>query len=1275
MQTFSILKSSKRTDSAAEFETFFGIHPWHCKLHPRLLFNLPPKLLHLEISASLLKDPTIDNTRDTFATLFPSLKTLSICDSFDASSGISHIMDSLARELPSQLETLSLASRRMIPRLEQLPASLTNLRVCHPTIICALASYPESYPTLHLMSKLHAQTPNLTSLTTMLSYGPQIPFEDRPLRKEFEHWPILPHLTTLNLRAARGVQNSELASIIEFVPSVLSLGLYGLYSFGQTLEGTRSLLPDAPRTIRCVFPPHLTHLELVSTGFNLSMFTSLPPSLTSLALREAKLHGYEHRPGTTAPPSPWTLCIPRTIERLDAPSSVVLSIAELPPNLQTLSCNGFYSYRGPPKKAVKFGVKPEEPDALSWPPRLSSLTIREDLITKADVRTLPQTLTYLQCKLENSTDQDGAKAMLDHLPNCTIVSTASVTWITGPVKSSSTALKLTTAPGDATDGHFSPEAYARYCLKDLPNRFQATWSLSIGNAHGLKATVKLPESVQVAELLMEKRSIAHGIISPLVDPALPLLSQLPKLTELNEGRLEGHAIATLSATFAKFDCLTSISLPSFIGKLLSFHTLPRSLTSIEAGTAPSPLSTDYVHFDEWNAVFRKKPDSTGSGRKISMRGQEIEGFETQHRVSKLPRGLVRFRMPHIRIPPSCDGDWPSALTELDFASLEWEDRQIFSLPDRFNQRVEIHVSGLVSVYGLQRLTHADSMAQSNDFTFKVPSHDAIDLRTLGIAMEEQFRARNIWVKQFALPSIQVVASPNLHTLSLIPPDTPDLQVRLRKANEESRTPASHLKGIPYHPMVPYTVASTSDSLTSEFLASYPSLTTFSSHFELSWAQVLELPTTLRNISVCASNLVDTLIDPFSRFESLESLKIDSYGVHRVFLTSADALPPNLTSLECNILSFTPNLISTWPKKIATLLFLGADSWFDVDVLALSHRIGIDRLQSLSVSECLLTGALIPLHEAVQITLASLIQSTNLRLGEKVKVSWLRLAQPLAICALDLAPEEVRQGDWSQLQRSSLPIKPPACTLSLDLHLAPQPPLILSKAFCIPPCLTSLSIRTFAAISVEEASALPRTLLHFKHQIWSLTSLVPHPESWSRLPRGLESLTIELMTEANSAGEQPVQSKPLAYTITEKALLPAERLVKSREEEGRDPCRLDRMVGLPREKLSFISLRSFFLGPGCFEDFGTSLRELHCCDILCLDEEAQKRLTGLKILANVPGVLTPDYFPNGSSGSNDAGSERYPYAAHFSSLNGGRVPSELPKPVATRPQNPQRLYLF
>lgn len=972
-----------------------------------------------------------------------------------------------------------------------------------------------------------------------------------------------------------------------------------------------------------------------------------------------------------------------------------LHVSALPRSIHTL----IFRNGGPMRTnsgSSKPGVPQEEgyKSVLLWPPSLTSLSFTARKLSKADALVLPSNITSLRCYTTGGWNQDDAKELLDQLPKCQVHILTKM-WITDSTTTSMDISPSTDAlrPEDAfeEDGTFSLLRYAHLRLAHLSSRIRADWHFSeppIQPREFDEHDDEAPDSPRLIEpvkgirpltlpqhLPIKKASVPswyeylpQGGLITSPDPVLALLASTSNVLEINQlpaADTQAYRYRAPVADFeiAGFQKLVSINFPETPVRMLSFALLPRSLTSVCVGTEDLHSSTFPFNFEDWNSIYRPGTISDQQSGFHPPKRPMMDDSATKNTVSNLPRGLTRLDIPTCAIFPCNDGDWPKGITSLQFCAAAWEDRQVMALERRFNQKVDIVVKGTVIAFGTQRMPHMSIQEASlvedgegepdsrmeideeviprvqetfDDITSVVTSLETIDMATLASVMVEPFLERGIKVKNFALPSIFVLAAPTLHTLSQGSLNRGfEVQHHPIEGDDGSSTAAefrqaasNHLRRpilaqldfdskLHYQPKNGDSVSFTCfENVDIQLLASYTHLTSLMSVAEFRWEHIPLLPGTLTHLAICVASDPEPQADPFIRFPRLlQSLQLDCGSVSVITGDGISQLPPNLTTLECNLLAFNPSLIPQIPQKLTTLLFNAQKCWQDVDVLALARHMG-STLKKLSVSHCILSGALVPLESITttyHVDLPTITRLTSERLGQKVSAIWAELSTPLTLCALDLAPESVPIGEISRTFISSEPLK---ALQSIDFHLAvcslsqTLPPLIM------PSSLVSLSIRTASALGTPETLSLPRTLKHFTHQILSVRG-GPADDFWSHLPRGLESLSIEWAGSGSSLYERNgFSGLPISFLLAEEGIIPTKHTVRMASRV--QLVLLNRLKGLPTENLHTLSLRSFSLYDDCIDDLGTSLRLLRCCDVSMPSNDIHARLPDLKIEAHAPG---------------------------------------------------------
>lgn len=606
-------------------------------------------------------------------------------------------------------------------------------------------------------------------------------------------------------------------------------------------------------------------------------------------------------------------------------------------------------------------------------------------------------------------------------------------------------------------------------------------------------------------------------------------------------------------------------------------------------------------------------------------------------IGDLPRGLTRCSiLGEALVLPLDHSLWPPGLIDLEIEVYGWEDTQILEIQTHLPKLKTLGVSGIIISFGVldrekvldytykaesqspfrQSLRGVYAGAETADGTtsqilledpLATPASSESILREFGSLevldwnhtrdklnerLARRLGDRKIelrGIRVFHLPSALLLGSPKLtRSIILTPEAEPQFNVKFSLHTEQkipvqfqqlqqtSRQSQRSCGLRCYHVMK---VSS---------LRAYTSLTSLTiSITDLSWERISWLPKSLKHLSCCLLDNSETT-DPFHNCpRQLETLCIDTGIPIMLTADGVPQLPPNLTTLECNQLSFSPSLIDIFPRKISTLLFNGHNSWSDLHIYRLATS-QLESVRKISVNLCVLSGALVPLDPSITaITISSIMNMTVMRLGDRIKVHrWSDIASPLRLYELDLSA--------SLLSNSPMNYKIPMESSSLD-HLTS---IDLSRAaigklsdlfpFSMPSRLTSLSVTSISHISPTDFYVIPKSLTSLS---WvKCGALGDMSTFWSQLPRGLLSLTIEL--ESSFARFDLVDPCPITIHLD---LLLQPLSADSQLMPKFNPTVLPRLHCLPRG-LQRLSLRPFFLLRSCILDFGDSLTELHCASL-------------------------------------------------------------------------------
>ena len=675
--------------------------------------------------------------------------------------------------------------------------------------------------------------------------------------------------------------------------------------------------------------------------------------------------------------------------------------------------------------------------------------------------------------------------------------------------------------------------------------------------------------------------------------------------------------------------LTSVCLSHYSAQMVPFSSLPRSLTSLKIGhhLPQSLLRPYFMSAPAWQAAYQSTATSTFTEPPEFIGGEIIQStedffvsrglvFGIRQRegdvpcgsVSDLPRSLTCYEAPMWDIPPSSDGDWPAGLTKVRFCSVGWEDRAIMDLINRLPLLEKMRVTGYVNSYGLKKLDKNGGKMEllgneEDDFANlggagnghglrTVDWLDDIELTSMYDRLMVPFKALGVKIQSIFIPSLLSFARPTLHTLTASNAKFKVGHHKSLRSVFDSRFPTNSLQRQSYAEHLER-LSLNNSLLDLQALASYRSLTSLTiSMVELSWTHIALLPETLKYLA-CICEDPNFNVDPFIRCPRfLESLKLDCLSDIMLTANGLDHLPPGLTTLEANLLHFSPLLIPDFPRQITTLLFHGQGAWSDLDLFVLSQHIG-DGLQSLSVNECILSGALVPLDSSItEYDTLSIVNKTKERLGSKVTAIWYAPSSPFQLCALDLASNVQQETSGVQMTRKDVSASLNHI-LSIDLHLALAPSMLeILPAHVLPTRLTSLNLRLTYLPRASEFVYLPTTLKHFSLQSKGQGSL--DASVWSLLPRGLVSFAIDFISDL----ETPIIN--CSSAVYEPGITPDDLGKRDRDSNHRPPTQspiISHLEGLPTENLQVLSLRPFTLNWRCPQAFGPALRLVRCHDLV------------------------------------------------------------------------------
>lgn len=449
-----------------------------------LLSSPRPSLLSLSLHGAIAS-PTKLNLADlarqeTFASLFPSLKTLKICGQSSTITVCPRnaFLQRLCAKLPDGLTTLHLNSRNAWPTLESLPSSITDLSVLHPLTIEDYARHQSAHgygtlfesnaPAYDMLCALHSILPNLTTLMLRTSQRMNSP-DDGPNVFNFPlQTGLLPSLLNLSIRPS-GESVDELSLITSCLPSVQELTIWA-----DELGGFSSRKLNFKPSF--VLPPTLTTITVIggtlvtspSVLLSEHFFNAWPPSLVLATLRHVTAtFGAKtvipHAMGaggippffgggaagrgiggagffqpipvdqavpqdlekTWDPSLAWTAILPKTLRRLVL-THTDFDLRALPEMLEYLEVSDSRELN----PAVAAGDR-ALPRPVRFPPGLTHLQMPLIIINPTDIGHLPSSLKYLQCGLSDEWTQHDLKTLLQvQCPLATFASPTSLdfTW-------------------------------------------------------------------------------------------------------------------------------------------------------------------------------------------------------------------------------------------------------------------------------------------------------------------------------------------------------------------------------------------------------------------------------------------------------------------------------------------------------------------------------------------------------------------------------------------------------------------------------------------------------------------------------------------------------------------------------------------------------------------------------------------------------------------------------------------------------------------------------
>ena len=1212
----------------------------------RTFASLFPNLRTLAIRGDASPAGMVDTHMDQFLkALPPKLETLAL---------LSHRSIPQINTLPASLTSLSVTNPTALCKLAEYPTQYPTfefiIRLGQLTPLLVELSVPLSGafgfqpPTLSSSAPTHEIAQHSEKLLPHLSTLNIFSSSDPNLTEVVQIVTALPLVESFLFSATGiiiGISEEDYSALGRPTPPVPIFGGYQPLPL-PVAPGFGAQLPhhSLNNYIDFLLPMHLTRLTLAAAatgdhemGLSRSFFLNLLPALVSLKLHDCRVSwsancSNEWFPFMVQMSEPgdgenWASLLPRGLTELET-LKMPFKISALPSNLVSIVV---LPDKVDNRPALSLDPTRDFRGLFRWPPSLTRLDTGSRLFSKGETFCLPPTLTSLKCTFTQGWTQESIKALLEHLPNAQVIANESYfVYITDPVESSPEQLQSELASLVSSEGHFSLSDLVALRLSDVPRRINASWSLS--SSTGASGPLNLPPlsiplSVKSIEYMASSMiPFSHGRIRLWLEHLTTRGALLPSLERIvpdtasspNSMELNSFSAKYFSTDLHLLPALTLLDLPdASLGDNVGFADFPRSLTSISLAGPPLLNSSDPYKFEDWAKIHRptRLLQSPGPGFMLaSPHAPYAPLVPTQGKMipSDLPKGLIRLDVPQMLIPLAhANSDWPTGLTSLQFTSSDWTDESLLTLSYRIPSLNSIKVFGMVLSYGAQPprttalppSTDASVNAHRTYSVGPIASLDHINVSTLAKDISAPLNARGIVVRHLSIPSPFVFASASTHSITLTTQSMPEFKVINHDSPYSSAFNPAFTQTPEEVPPNDCIISFVDLDFNMASLSSHKSLTSFINSISLlSWAQVSQLPQTLRHLS---TTLSDKFVqqDPFHLCpRSLITLRIDSKAPIWLTASGLAHLPSQLSTLEINQLGFNPSLISDFPSQIKTILFESNNIWSDVDVWLFKQHIGDDILK-LAPGRCTLSGALLSFDSTPNMNVQSMIAGTNAILGPSVHARWYTLATPLCFGALEISTKSSYLAENTGFLPSAVDVKPCASILSLDLHLALIRDLRSSlPVFSMPPMLTSLSYRSAAAISPHDASTLPRTLKHFSQQISSQFTKI-NPFVWPLLPRALETIVIDFIGHTDQMPQQlRAGAIPTLYSVSEPAIIKVNpttvpELATPTRYEPQFICELS---GLPSTHLRLLSLRPFILTIAAWQALGSNLRTLLCAEV-------------------------------------------------------------------------------
>lgn len=1229
----------KKHESVLEFDT---VYLTEAQVADVLLSTPRPSLVSLSLHGAISSPSKLSllelSHQETFASLFPSLKTLKFL-------GIATLYNPRPRnaflqrfcaKLPERLETLDLSSRSAWPTLQALPKSLTSLTVLNPLAIEEYgrqrrpnafgAPYVTSAPAYDMLCSLHNVLPKLVSVTLQT---PRVStFENAAPAPAVESVSdLLPSLRQLSVRPS-GECVEELSLIVAALPSMQELTLLADFAAGFN---SRKLDFKPSFTL----PPSLTKITVnggntptsPSLLLNEHFFNAWPPTLETATLNHITATfgaktviphalgaggippffgggtagrgvggaGFFQAPDPQTAPSvdihqektwdpsvPWTSVLPATLRRLVL-THTDFDLRCLPEMLERLQVSD--SAEANPSVAAGDRLLPRD---AQFPATLTHLQIPLITLTPADIKHLPSSLAYLQCRLSDNWTQHDLKLLLQVQCPLAHFDSPSILDFTWNDKEKALAREfMPRAILEALEIDFSfSKLIIEWLGKDLYLRC-ARLNWKIGAPHIASALIDGSHTFEEVPLDMPASELfsfpAHapstsntgwfGTVAPQpftarfnADGSIVTANTFDPFLKTPPSRGFAHPDLAMSPStlFADLRYMPNGEIGEMSESAIAAHlALCPNLEVFKAvleGSSSHPLAFAYPGHSKLallsnlttlqleGANFLRVPFTSFPRSLTSLVSHERNKFPNKlpfgeyQNVSALPRGLTRLEVPTILLGVQALASWPTGLTSLIFCPFEWDDVHVRSL-QRHLPLQRLHLDDRIFYTGELEVEDRTSLS-----SLSCSSSMDVDkcLATASKSSKKKMRELPI----FALHSLLSLVSRELAPATFF--------------NIEVRKKFTTLVSPQIETIELMNVATTFNSQSRSLLweSSFNSLLLFNDYIDYvakcdimaeSPALAAQLPVRPNASPFAAFNITFTAAE-LSKYVYLTSFKLST---HPLTLEDVALLPRTLAELSIVMMpsaqlqlrmDFKPfprhltslNIISSAKltlnredmdgvPKTLKVLYARALRFLPDDIsswksLPLLTRLGFDGHATWTDRDISTLGSIMAGGTF------ELLEVWNACIsGALLPPSTMEISAYSLVRDTNKALSSKYYCHWKHLAAPFAPL--PNALRTLDLSAA-RLSIFGRYAFTFPSSLTSLTLRLERQLIAQELMALPQSLRVLR-LLFDRTPAVPitlDPNFWACLPADLEELVVDHILSHWLSGQSPA-SLPCVLSAT------------------------------------------------------------------------------------------------------------------------------------------------